>query len=70
MNINLNFVIKRILPVALGLIGGYAYYYFIGCMNGNCPLTSNPYISTLYGGVIGLIFSLPSKKKEEQKSEQ
>jgi hypothetical protein len=40
---------------------GYAYYYFIGCRGGTCPITSNPYISTLYGAGIGLL--IPAKKK-------
>ncbi len=69
MKINIDFLKKRILPVAIGLLGGYAYYYFIGCNSGNCPITSNPYLSIIYGGVMGLIFAMPGKKKEEQKSE-
>lgn len=56
-------IAKRILPVIIGGILGYAYYHFIGCASGSCPISSNPYISTLYGAGIGFIFSLPSKKK-------
>jgi hypothetical protein len=44
---------KRILPVVLGAAGGYAYYHFIGCASGTCPISSNPYISIVYGGIIG-----------------
>lgn len=70
MKLNIDFLKKRVLPVLIGLIGGYAYYYFIGCRSGSCPITSNPYVSVIYGGIMGLIFALPSnKKKEEQKSE-
>jgi len=36
---------------------GFAYYYFIGCASGTCPITSNPYIATAYGGLIGLLFA-------------
>jgi xanthine/uracil permease len=60
-------ILKKVLPVLIGGILGYAYYYFIGCASGSCPISSNPYISTLYGAGIGLIFSIPSKKKESTK---
>lgn len=60
-------ILRKVLPVLIGGILGYAYYYFIGCASGSCPISSNPYISTLYGAGIGLIFSIPSKKKESTK---
>jgi hypothetical protein len=66
INLNKNFLIKRILPVLAGSILGYAYYYFIGCYNGSCAITSNPYISTLYGALMGLIFAFPSGKKKRE----
>ena len=47
--------------VALGALGGYAYYFFIGCTSGTCPITSNPWISTAYGALIGAV--LVSGKK-------
>lgn len=43
--------------VVLGALGGLAYYKFIGCRSGVCPITSNPYISTAYGAVIGYLLS-------------
>ncbi len=55
--------IKRILPVVIGAVLGYAYYHFIGCSSGSCAITSNPYISTAYGAFFGLILAIPSKKK-------
>ncbi|MFA7227836.1 MAG: DUF6132 family protein [Melioribacteraceae bacterium] len=58
--------IKKVLPVLGGAILGYAFYYFIGCRTGSCPLTGNPYISTLYGAAIGLVWLIPSKKKSEE----
>jgi len=44
---------------------GYTYYHFIGCASGACPITGNPYISTLYGAAVGMIISLSKKKPEE-----
>jgi len=49
----------------LGGIAGFAYYYFVGCQSGSCPITSNPFISTSYGMVIGFLFSLDKKKGKE-----
>ncbi len=64
---------KRYLPMMIlavvGLIGGFLYYRLVGCVSGTCPITSNPYVSTLYGGVIGTLIGYivtPGKKKEEQ----
>ena len=64
---------KRYLPMmilaAVGAIGGFLYYRFVGCANGACPITSNPYVSTVYGGVLGALIGYivtPGKKKEEQ----
>lgn len=61
----------KLIGIAVGLLGGYLYYYFIGCNSGTCPITSNPWISTLYGGLIGyLLFDLfkPKAKKEDDKA--
>jgi len=64
---------KRYLPMMIlalvGALGGYLYYRLVGCASGACPITSNPYISTIYGGVIGTLLGYvvtPGKKKEEQ----
>ena len=45
----------RALPVILGGAGGFLYYRIVGCKTGACPLTSNPWISTLYGALIGFM---------------
>jgi len=64
LKINKKFVLKRILPVIAGALVGYFYYYFIGCNSGRCIITGNPYISTIYGSLIGLLIAFPTKKKE------
>lgn len=48
---------KAAYPVA-GAIAGFLYYKFIGCASGACPITSNPFSSTLYGLLVGFALSL------------
>ena len=62
MDISIKSILKKSLPVVIGGLLGYSYYYFIGCYNGTCVIQSNPYISTLYGMAAGGIFLFPSKK--------
>lgn len=68
--------INRYLPVVImtivGAVGGYIYYLFVGCASGACLITSNPVISTIYGGVLGLLIGFiitPSRKKEKEAHE-
>lgn len=52
-------LIPIIITVLIGALGGYMYYRFVGCATGTCSITSNPYISTAYGAIMGgLIGSL------------
>ncbi|MFM7661077.1 MAG: hypothetical protein ACKO6A_00245 [Bacteroidota bacterium] len=51
-----------------GILLGFLYYYFIGCENG-CPIKSNPYLMSIYGGIMGgtgvsLIYSIVKPKKK------
>lgn len=61
-------LLKKGLFVAGGAALGFAYYYFIGCSSGTCPITSSPWISTGYGAMIGGLFGLDNRKK--RKSDQ
>ena len=45
----------RIVGIVVGALLGYLYYRFIGCNSGACPLTQNPYSSTIVGAVIGAL---------------
>ena len=42
-----------LLLVGLGAAGGWYYYNTVGCISGSCPITANPYSSTLYGAFLG-----------------
>jgi len=50
-------MIRLIIGIALGAAAGFAYYRFVGCSSGACPITGNPYISTIYGAVIGALLA-------------
>lgn len=41
-----------------GIIGYFVLYKLIGCSNGRCPITANPYISTVYGIVLGVLLAV------------
>lgn len=61
-NMKIDWKIKTALFSAIGGAMGFAYYYYIGC-NGGCLITGNPYISTVYGSLIGFILGIPTRKK-------
>lgn len=42
-----------VIGVIFGAIGGYLYYYFVGCASGTCVITSSPVNSTLYFAALG-----------------
>ncbi len=42
-----------VIGAIVGGIGGYLYYYFIGCASGSCAITSKPINSMIYFSVMG-----------------
>ena len=36
-----------------GAVLGFGYHKLVGCRSGACPITANPYISTIYGALVG-----------------
>lgn len=64
----------KITGVAVGALGGYLYYHFVGCVSGTCPITSNPYNMMIYGAVLGyllfeLLFDEPKNRKMKKVKE-
>jgi len=59
-------------PVAFTIIGvaaGFAYWRFVGCKSGTCPITSHWHTSALMGGLLGFLIGVPVKdNKSEKKS--
>jgi hypothetical protein len=49
--------------IALGAIGGYLYWYYVGCATGTCPITSSPVNSTAYGALMGFFIAWNFKQK-------
>jgi hypothetical protein len=50
-------VTRLIIGTIIGAVCGYLYYRFVGCANGVCPITSNPWISSIYGAAMGFMVS-------------
>jgi F0F1-type ATP synthase assembly protein I len=52
----------RLLRISLGIVVGallgYAYYHFIGCNGNTCPITSDPWNSTIGGMILGAIWTI------------
>ena len=54
----LNLVIRIVIGAAVGALVSLAYYKFVGCHTGTCPITSDPYASALFGVVVGGILAV------------
>ena len=44
-----------VISTVTGLLAGFLYWKFVGCLSGTCPIKSVWYLSTLFGGVIGYL---------------
>lgn len=67
----MNFILKNkltIIGLIAGAIGGYLYYYFVGCESGTCAITSKPLNSSLYGAMMGGLFFNMFKKEKTNKN--
>ncbi len=60
----MNRSLRLALGALIGAAGGFAFYYFIGCRTGSCPITGNPIISSGYGALMGVLLLFPSSPKK------
>ncbi|MGD9976948.1 MAG: DUF6132 family protein [Bacteroidales bacterium] len=53
---------KKVLFPVLGAVTGgglgFAYYYFVGCNGGSCPITGSPWGSITFGSLLGLVLTV------------
>jgi hypothetical protein len=45
--------LRPFLGILTGATAGFLYYYFVGCASGTCAITSNPWLSIIFGGLLG-----------------
>jgi len=60
---------KNIAGLILGALGGFLYYRLVGCNSGGCAITSNPYMSILWGAAMGYLLADIFKIREKTKAE-
>lgn len=50
-------MVRLIIGVIVGGLLGYGVYRWIGCSTGSCPITANPWVSTILGMIIGALMA-------------
>ena len=59
----------NIIASAIGGVVGFVYYKQVGCDNGGCMISGNPYLSVIYFSLMaGLFMSIikPNSKKAKE----
>ena len=62
------FTLFSLIGILVGAIGGFTYYLEIGCSNGSCAISSNPYASIAWGAAMGYLLGDMFNSKPKDKS--
>ena len=54
-------IVRIFIGVVVGGVLGFGYYKVVGCPTGTCPLTRNPWITTIYGALLGVLIASSSR---------
>lgn len=61
-------VVKRrkfeLIGGVLGIVAGYLYWKYVGCISGTCPIQANWYTMVPYGLLFGVLIGSMFKPKE------
>lgn len=72
-------LLKRYLPeiagTIIGIVGGFLYWKYVGCVSGTCAIKSNWYLMVPWGAVLGYLAGsvagdiIRKKKKPQEEKE-
>lgn len=74
-----DFIVKHKYALILlipGIVAGFLYWKYVGCLSGTCPITSNWHSMVLFGGLIGYFIGdsiddmIKKRKSKEEKNGQ
>ncbi|MFA5193120.1 MAG: DUF6132 family protein [Verrucomicrobiia bacterium] len=52
---------RIVIGAVIGAVAGFAWQRLAGCSSGACPLMSNPWISTAYGVMAGVLVAINAR---------
>ena len=55
-----------LIGVVFGALAGYFYYRQVGCVDGSCPITSSPWLSSGWGAAFGGLLASMFKRKPKE----
>ncbi len=54
-------ILHVVIGAVLGAAAGFAWQRLVGCSTGACPLMSNPWVSTAYGLLAGILVATSAR---------